>query len=1271
MRIYAKQETALASMSKQCPLLEHDYHLPAIYGHLGRILLFWLAASGSLFAASGEDRDGDGIVDPDQVLVVLRDGVQPAQAEETALAGSPELGKWKTRAAESDFGRMLRRLSGKPGLESITPLSHRKKGDDARMRKPGRRILKLRIDPAKTTLAAALDTLAADPAVQSAEPDFIEHSQTSDPFFLSSGSWGQGYADQWYLQAIEAPAAWNLIPAAAPEVIVAVIDSGVDRTHPDLANVVWNNSLEIAGNGIDDDGNGYADDTNGWNFASANNNTLDTYGHGTLVAGLIAAERGNGFGIAGAASGVRIMALRNGESGSSYASRSIEAIYYAVDQGARVINMSFGGSNYSMAYAEAVSYALDHDVVLVASSGNSGVESYSHYPSGYQGVISVGASDQADQIATFSNYGPAVLLVAPGGGGSAYGGQTMLGCRAAATTLGTAVDSRHVRSSGTSFSSPLVAAAAALLLRKEPTLTPAAIRQILASSADDLETSGWSLKSSYGRLNMRRAMESAVPALAEITGATNGQVVSGLVSVTGTASAPGFTQYVLEYGSGKTPSAWTEIRRSVTAVADGLLGTWSLGSLAGGDYTLRLRVLAAGVPAGERRVSVFVGMQAPVARTGWPKKGLINTETPTVMDLDGDGVREVIIPTSGKVQVYGPDGSAFRAATYSGVLAWPSGPAGVGDIDGDGELEIGTISRSGISSAYPEFHEVCFWNLDGSKCSGWPISLVRPNDFAPHTLAPTLVDVDGDGICEVLFPSVTANKSYPMLHLVRGNGSPMPGWPKTLTSSPGAFIHCTTGAADLDGDGALDFVVADSSGKVHAFNLAGSYLPGWPKTVSSGSHLSQEVALSDLDRDGRTDVIAAFYNGDVAVMNHSGAYKSGWPKNLGSIPRPPAIADLDGDGDLELAIGTQAGVIHVLHHTGVALPGWPKQVTSWVYSPSLVDLNNDGLLDIVASDGNRTLHAWNAAGTQHASLGFPFQLPGSFGCNSAPIVEDLDGDGKLELTVDGDDLEVRNLAAIANPHAIPFVQMHCDPANTCRYVLPGQITKGQKFLVDKTGGTTLHLDGYGLLAGSTVTIGNQLLSSTVSSSEAITILTPSNLQAGWQDIHITHPNSGTTWLANSVLVVDDIHGDTDGDGLPDHWEWSHGFDPLVKTAAGSATGSLGDPDGDGLSNLVEAAFSAMQFDPYKPDIQKLPAIRFLNGKITGDYSRDPKDRMKIGLSWSPDMVHWLKPGDSGFPAEYQDTDLGTGSGGLENRRAEFALPQTNRGYARWIIESMN
>ena len=1229
-----------------------------------------LAAVAQIEALVDFDQDGRPDASADQILVVLKDGVLPDDADAEFFSRKQTRGDWSGRKPRNAFGRMMKRWAGRDAYSAARavggPRSTRSRGTNRPA--SSRQIMRLGIDAKKASLREEIERLKSDPEVLSAEPDYVERPQFNDPYANSSGAWGQSYGNQWYLAKVSAPGAWAAAPAGAQGVLVAVIDSGVDRTHPDLSAVVWSNTGEIAGNGLDDDANGYVDDVTGWNFHSDNNQTVDTFGHGTLVAGLIAAECDNNFGISGLAPGAKIMALRNGESGYSFVSSSIEALYYAVDQGAQVVNMSFGGANYSSAFAAAVQFATENGAVLVASAGNDGAESYTKYPCGYPGVISVGATDQNDAVSSFSNYGPLVDLVAPGGGGTAHEGKTILGPRAAGTSLGTAVDSLHVRSSGTSFAAPLVAATAAMILKAQPGLAPGSVRQLLNRSADPVEAGAWNIRSSNGRLNAQRALTTAAPGEAEIGNLVQGQVVSGSASVSGIAKGPGFTGYVLAYGAGKNPATWVTISSGSTPVQDAPLGTWITQGLATGDYTLRLTAQCAGRPQAEDRVVVFLGNRAPSSRTGWPKVGLINPESMTVMDLDGDGEQEILLPTSGSLRAFSADGSAFGAGTYEGVLAWPSGPASVGDLDGDGQMEVGVISKSGTSSAYPEFHEVCFWRLDGTKVPGWPVSLVRDNDWVPHTLAPTVVDVDGDGRCEVLFPSVTAKNGSPRLHLVRGNGTALPGWPKTLSAPASTFIHCTTAAADINGDGHMDFVVADSSGRVHALDLAGNYLAGWPRVISSGSHIAQEIAVSDLDRDGRMDVIAGFYNGVVTVLSHDGSTKPGWPINLGTIPRPPAMADVDGDGDIEISIGTQIGELHLRRFDGTSMPGWPKSVSNRVYSPCLTDLNNDGKVDVVASDGNRTVHAWQADGTTLSAYGFPFQLPGSFGCYSPPVVKDLDGDSTLELVVYGQNLEVRNLPCRDNPRVQSFSHMHCDPANTCRYVLAGNLIKGQRFLTDRAGGATLSMDGTGLLAGSSVRIGNQFAATEVLSSSTVEIVVPPGLNAGWQDVWITHPNTGAVWLANAVLVVENVFGDSDLDGLSDQWEWSQGLDPMAYRAPGLADGALGDLDKDGVKNIVEEAFQAMQMNPHRPDAGLLPSIRRVAGAAQLDYAVDSRSQSRLQLEWSPDLRQWFKPGAPGYPAGAEDVDLGTGTGHVDQRRVRVPLPAGQQSFFRWSVD---
>jgi hypothetical protein len=229
---------------------------------------------------------------------------------------------------------------------------------------------------------------------------------TADPLF----------AQQWHLGATNVPQAWEwltsqgLPPGGNRDIIVAVIDTGVDYTHPDLAANIWTNSREIAGNGADDDGNGYRDDIHGTDTVTGDGDRQDDHGHGTHVAGIIASQANNGIGGVGVAYNVQIMPIKAAQYSGVLASSDIaEAIYYAVTQGADVINMSFGGYARSQVEEDALAVAFGQ-AVLVAAAGNDGkvnlpcIGGRDMYPAAYNWVLGVMASAPGGGLAGFSNY---------------------------------------------------------------------------------------------------------------------------------------------------------------------------------------------------------------------------------------------------------------------------------------------------------------------------------------------------------------------------------------------------------------------------------------------------------------------------------------------------------------------------------------------------------------------------------------------------------------------------------------------------------------------------------------------------------------------------------------------------------------------------------------------------------------------------------------------------------------------------------------------------
>jgi subtilisin family serine protease len=425
----------------------------------------------------------------------------------------------------------------------------------------------------------------------------------NDPYLSTSGSWGQPFADLWGVRQVAAPAAWDTTRGTG--VVVAVVDTGVDYGHPDLAANVWTNAGEVPGNGLDDDGNGYVDDVHGWNFVSGDADPMDDHFHGTHVAGTIAATGNNAVGVVGVAFESRIMAVKGlDRSGAGMTSDLVVAIVYAVDNGADVINASWGGFGRSQALDDAVAYAHDADVVFVAAAGNSAADAAGFTPANSPGAVTVAASDHLDAPASFSNFGVKLDVAAPGGGDGppppdnhlpVYSVLSLLSSHANRDAFDGQLSVGHdyLRLAGTSMATPHVAGVAALVRAIHPEFTVEDVRQVLRTTADDVGPPGPDVAAGYGRVNAARAVAAPAPLEARIADPTLDEVLEGLdtVDVIGSAGGPGFEWYSLEYGEGDDPTTWLPIVGPVTTpITNGPLATWDLSVLANAHYVVRLTV---------------------------------------------------------------------------------------------------------------------------------------------------------------------------------------------------------------------------------------------------------------------------------------------------------------------------------------------------------------------------------------------------------------------------------------------------------------------------------------------------------------------------------------------------------------------------------------------------------------------------------------------------------------------------------------------------------
>lgn len=371
---------------------------------------------------------------------------------------------------------------------------------------PGLGVVRLTLDG--ETTAQAVARMSGLPWVHYVEPNHLYAASFVPNDSLFSGQTG-------YLNAVDAVSAWD-IERGLESVAVAVLDSGIDEEHEDLAEKLWTNIHEVPGNGIDDDRNGCVDDVHGCSLVTSENadpscnmqpgaGMRDDNGHGTFVAGIIGARADNAIGISGAAPGVKIMAVKILDClGGGTAADAAKGLLYAARMGARVANLSFGADGESQTLANAIREAHDrYGVVVVTATGNEGRSTVS-FPARLPETIAVASSgrpENPDLRSPFSDWGPQVTIAAPGL--NIISTVPLAFCN---VTWLCVQNGPYALASGTSFAAPLVSALSALIISHTPNLSPEAVRQIMTSTADDLPdglTANWD---GAGRIKMRAAL---------------------------------------------------------------------------------------------------------------------------------------------------------------------------------------------------------------------------------------------------------------------------------------------------------------------------------------------------------------------------------------------------------------------------------------------------------------------------------------------------------------------------------------------------------------------------------------------------------------------------------------------------------------------------------------------------------------------------------------------------------------------------------------------
>jgi subtilisin family serine protease len=797
-----------------------------------------------------------------------------------------------------------------------------------------------------------------------------------------------GQADGTAGADIGMPDAW-MHSTGDRRVTVAVIDTGVDYYHPDLADNVWSNPKEIPGNGLDDDGNGYIDDVHGYDFVSGDGDPMDDHGHGTHISGTIGAVGNNRIGVAGVCWTVSIMALKAfDDTGNGDVAATIEAIHYAIQNGARIINASWGENDKSRALEDVIARATAAGVLFVAAAGNDNSDAL-FYPAAYPHVVAVAATDAKDRRAKFSNFGSFVAVAAPGD-----------------NIYSTLPNNSYGFFSGTSMATPHVSGVAALVLSLHPEFTPDELANVLRNSVDAIVPDKYI---GTGRMSAAAAarVTSPLPQVRLVLPET----IHGNIDIDGSATGGEFVGYSLDYGQGANPTNWTSFFSSATPVPQGpLFQNFATPALGEGTVTFRLTAKnAAGDRAVERasvqirNVQISFPLHNDVLRAG-----------------DQIGIRGTVYGAGRTYRLWAAPGIDPQDWSEASIVLTDGGKKEMADsvlavwdtsqLPADQFYTL-KLAATALDGSTNEFLTRLVY-LDSHLKPGWPQYLPAAGTFpAEDWRHVTVADLDGDGRDEIIVVD-HGNDDGQLARLLVYQADGTLLWTRDLAA--GAPYTDIPVVGDMDGDGRPEIVVdVGSAHQLFAFHHDGTALTGnWPVILEAGA---LGKVLADLRQDGHLEVVGfsaeTVTRGDqdfrqLVVYDSTGSLVQKWelpdcPSDV-DVPRLfPAVGNLDQDPDLEIVAISGCGTVAAFK-LGRTDPIWQADTGGTLVAPPVIgDLYQNGTNQVLIAacdpeHGNRGgVHAFSNQGKRLP--GWPALVQESF--RAAPALGDIDGDGRLEVCV--------------------------------------------------------------------------------------------------------------------------------------------------------------------------------------------------------------------------------------------------------------------------------